>query len=565
MIRTRVLFAGLLVFALLLVVRLYFVQVVHGEMYSARADRQYVHPDTHLFNRGSIYIKRRAENPFAAAHIKSGFTVAIDPRMIEHTDEAYYALSEYLDLEPEEVLPHIEKKDDPYEEIAHEVSKEVGVAIDDLGVPGVNIFKEQWRYYPGDGLAAQTIGFVAYDGDDRVGRYGLERQYNDILERKSTTASVNFFAELFTTIGETIFRGGHSQEGDIYTTLELDVQLALEEVLRETAEEWNSKEIGGIVLDPKTGAIVAMASLPSLNLNEFNTVEDSSVYRNLLVENVYEFGSIMKPLTMASGIDAGVVAPESTYNDKGSITLDGYTISNFDGRARGVVPMQEVLNQSLNTGVAFVADKLGHEDFRNYMESYGIGEESGVDLPNEATPITANLKSPRAIEYATASYGQGVALTPLQMTRALATLANGGVLITPHITEKIVYESGISKTPKRAEPTRALSEESSRTVSRMLVEVVDDALRGGTVKREHYTIAAKTGTAQMAKEGARGYYDDRYLHSFFGYFPAYEPRFLIFLFHTEPKGAQYSSETLTTPFMDMVDFLTNFYEIPPDR
>ena len=268
---------------------------------------------------------------------------------------------------------------------------------------------------------------------------------------------------------------------------------------------------------------------------------------------------------MAAGLDSGAIVPETTYYDSGELTLDTFTIRNFDGRGRGTVPMQEVLNQSLNTGVSWIVTQMGKEQFRDYFLSYKLGSETGIDLPNEAFGLVDNLNSPRDVEYATASFGQGIAMTPIAVTRALATLGNGGHLVTPHIVKKINFIDGTEREMKYPEGTQVIKPETSEEISRMLTVVVDDALRNGTVALPNHTIAAKTGTAQIADPVNGGYYDDKYLHSFFGYFPSYDPEFIIFLYTVEPKGVRYASETLTTPFMDMTKFLINYYSIPPDR
>jgi cell division protein FtsI (penicillin-binding protein 3)/stage V sporulation protein D (sporulation-specific penicillin-binding protein) len=304
--------------------------------------------------------------------------------------------------------------------------------------------------------------------------------------------------------------------------------------------------------------------LPSFDLNDRRDIPIES-FQNPLVENVYELGSIIKPLTVASGLDAGVITSYSTYYDAGYVELDDFTIKNFDGKGRGTVSMQEVLNQSLNTGVAHISDLLGKERFRHYFYALKLGSETGIDLPNEGRGLVKNLESPRKVEYATASFGQGVAFTPIGAVRALATLANGGVLITPHLAKRIEYKNGDIHEIGFPEGSRVFKEETSEEITRMLVTVVDTALRQGKLKKEHYTIAAKTGTAQISDPVTKKYSEDKFLHSFFGYFPAYNPRFLIFLYTVEPKGVKYASETLTDPFMDLTDFLINYYTIPPDR
>jgi cell division protein FtsI/penicillin-binding protein 2 len=321
---------------------------------------------------------------------------------------------------------------------------------------------------------------------------------------------------------------------------------------------------GGIIMNPKTGEIYAMDVAPTFDLNDRDGVPLAE-FPDPLVESVYEMGSIIKPLTMASGIDAGVITPETTYDDTGCITVNESRICNYDFRARGVIPMQQVLSQSLNVGASWIATQLGPERFRSYFTALKLGSETGIDLPGEVHGLVDNLNSPRQLEYDTASFGQGIAMTPIETARALATLGNGGVLVTPHVATEVRYEDGTVHTIGYPEGERVFSESTTEEVTRMLVTVVDDALGGGTVALPHYAIAAKTGTAQIADKVHGGYYSDRYLHSFFGYFPAYDPKFLIFLYTVEPKGVQYASETLTDPFMDLAKFLINYYDLPPDR
>jgi cell division protein FtsI/penicillin-binding protein 2 len=215
-------------------------------------------------------------------------------------------------------------------------------------------------------------------------------------------------------------------------------------------------------------------------------------------------------------------------------------------------------------------NRLGKQKFLDYMQAYGIGSETGIDLPAEASGnignLLNNLTNNKKIEYATASYGQGISMTPIITVKALSALANGGKLIIPHVVSSIDYKVGLSKNISYVnEAKQVLKKETSEEISRMLVNVVDEAYK--SIKMEHYSIAAKTGTAQIArpaKEGG-GYYPDRYLHSFFGYFPAYNPKFLVFLYTVEPKNVNYASQTLTGPFHDIANFLINYYEIPPDR
>lgn len=551
-------------FALLLITKLFFVQVVHGKEYSERADRQYATPAGDIFERGSIFFKQKSGQLVSAATLTTGFKLAINPKEIADAESAYGAVNGVIPIVHDQFLAKAGKKNDPYEEIATKLTKEEADKVNGFRIPGVYIYKEKWRFYPGEALASNALGFVAYNGDNLSGRYGLERYYNDVLSRNSGGLYVNFFAEVFSNISNSIFKD-NQKEGDIVTTIDPVVENMLEKELGGVMDAWHSDYVGGIIINPKDGSIYAMANLPNFDLNNFSQVKNPLTFSNPIVENVYEFGSVIKALTMAAGLDAGAVTANTTYDDKGFIILNKARINNFDKKGRGVVPMQEVLNQSLNTGVVFVMQKMGKENFADYMTSYGIGEKTGIDLPNETSGLIKNLTSPREIEYATAAFGQGIALTPIEAVRALSVLANGGMLITPHLAEEIDYQDGGSKKMNYGPEKRILKDTTSQEITRMLVNVVDKALLGGVVKMDHYSIAAKTGTAQMAREDGRGYYDDRYLHSFFGYFPAYDPKFLIFLYNINPKGVDYASHTLTYPFINMAKFLLSYYEVPPDR
>ena len=566
-VRIRLLSGVVVLLSLLLIGRLYQIQIIDAAQYEARAESQYVHTKTDLYSRGSIFFTTRDGTALSAAAIQSGFVLAVNPTQLSVDASTFCAeLAAFITDPVERCVERVTLPDRTYVELSDRISEQQAAEIESRNLPGAALYKSQWRYYPGDGLAARSIGFVGYTGDgtELHGKYGLERQYDDVLFEQRQVMSVNFFAELFSNIGDLVYRKDAQQGGDVITSLEPTVSRMLDSVLVETNDQYESTLTGAIIMDPHTGEIIAMNAVPSFNLNDRSEASIGQ-FRNPLVEDVYEFGSTLKALTMAAGLDAGAVTAQSTYYDGGSIELDTFTIHNFDERGRGTVSMQEVLNQSLNTGVVHIMQEMGKEEFRDYFLDFKLGSETGVDLPNEAFGLIDNLSSPRDVEYATASFGQGIAMTPIAATRALAALANGGTLITPHVATKIEYSAGHTKDIRYPEGNRVLSQETSEEISRMLSIVVDDALQGGGVALPHHTIGAKTGTAQIPDPVNGGYYEDKFLHSFFGYFPAFEPEFIIFMYTVEPQGVRYASETLTDPFMQLAQFLINYYSIPPDR
>jgi len=554
------------VIAITIVGRLYVLQVVRGDSYRAKADAQFIEPATPLVDRNSIYFTDKEGNQIVGATLKSGYAIAVNPKKVEDPEALYEALKEVTTLNRDAFLQKISNKNTQYVLIAQHLSDERGEELLKKELPGIIIEQDRWRFYPGGSLAAQTLGFVAYRGDVQEGRYGLERYYEQTLVRQSDTLYGNFFVELFGNVQHLL--AGDPQTGDLVTTIEPSVEAELERQLSAYTQKWNPKLAGGIIMNPKNGEIYAMAVHPTFDLNKFGEQRSSSIFANPLVENVYEMGSIMKPLTVAAGIDSGAITQDSTYNDTGKIEVDGKTISNFDGKARGVVPVQEILSQSLNVGASWVATRMGSSTMREYfLNRYKFGDETGIDMPGEVHGLVENLTRPgaRSVEYDTASFGQGLAITPIETVRALASIANGGFLVTPHLVKAVHYDTGITTEKAWNHDERILSEQSATEVSRMLTRVVDDALLNGDLKRDGYSVAAKTGTAQIANPGGGGYYQDRFLHSFFGYFPSYDAKFVIFLFALEPKGATYSSQTLATPFDSLTQFLINYYAVPPDR
>ncbi len=564
--RARVLCALFILVALILVLRLYFVQIVRGESYASDAMGQYVQHAGEEISRGDILFTTKDRASVAAAVTQSGWHLAIVPRDLIDAAAAYDALAAHVEIDRERFFASAAKANDPWEDIRERIPDDAAAAIRALKIPGVVLAQSKWRTYPGDELAAQVIGFVGYRGEKKVGVYGLERQWQDTLSHTKEGLYVNPFAEIFTSVQAALASDITQQEGSVITTIEPAVQKQVEKTLESVVDAYAPRTVGAIVMDPRTGEVVAMGLRPTFDPNAYNTISDQSVFANPLVEGRYEMGSIMKPLTMAIGIDAGAVTAKTTYHDTGCFTRSGKTICNHDKKARNTTTMQQILSESLNLGATFVEERTGSATFTRYMKALGLDSKTGIDLPNEVTGDLSPLGDGTGpeVNFAAASFGQGISVSPIAMIRALSALANDGRMPNPRIVSHVKFASGITRDVEEKERPQVFKQETAHEVTRMLTEVFDEALLEGKYKQERYSIAAKTGTAQLVNP-AGGYYTDRYLHSFFGYFPAYDARFIVFIFAVDPMGATFASATLAEPFADISRFLINYYSIPPDR
>ena len=463
------------------------------------------------------------------------------------------------------------KRNDPYEPIRRKVGEDKLAAIEALDLVGIDYVMENHRYYPDNNIGAHFIGFVGYNDNTRSGQYGLEGFFNEELSGQPGS----LWAERSAS-GELIILNDREYNkpingSDIVLTINRSIQYHICQRLNEVALRHGASGGSVIVMDPYSGAILAMCSWPDYDPNNYSDIEDINTFNNPAIFNQFEPGSIFKVFTMAASLDQGGVEPSTTYLDHGSIMIEGWPKpiknSDFDTHgAHGMVNMVTVLEESLNTGAIFVMQKTGAEVFADYVGRFGLGEKTGIELETESIGNIVSLKRKRIrpVEAATAAFGQGITATPLQMITAYAAIANGGILMKPYLVGEIIAPDGKRQTTQPRQIRRIVSERTALLVSGMMVNVVD----GGHAKRagvKGYYVAGKTGTAQVASQKERGYHEDRTIHTFIGFAPVDEPKFVMLVKLDDPKDVKFSASSAAPLFGEIAGFILNYYQVPKER
>lgn len=561
-----------IIFFLILGCRLYNLQIREYSKFVVQAES--IHDTTTILNpkRGLIYCQDKNKEDIPIAINKKYYFLYAVPKEIKNPQETAEILSQILPLSYEEILSRVDKHNDPYEPLLKKIEDNNLISeIKNGQIKGIYIGEGTYRYYPLDSFAAQVIGFVG-EGDDGLikGRYGLEMYYDAIL-----SGQTGIFKGIKDAFGRLV-RSTFSQEKKLVegvsleTTLDKNIQFAAEKTLESliTAREASKGTI--IVMEVKTGRILALANWPTFNLNDFSEIEDYSIFRNFATEERYEPGSVMKPFTMAAGLDTGNVTPDTTYIDKGYYDVGGYRLNNYRNEVYGKATMRNVLERSINTGAIFVAQKVGNEGLRRYFKKFGFGETTGVDLPLEITGDLSNLEYPKSnpTYFATASYGVGISITPMALIRGYATIANKGRPVTPYLVEATKDSAGNRTSLAPPEPSsylpQVISQKTAETLTSMLVGVIENGY-GSNAKIKGYSLAGKTGTAYIPLKEEKGYSDD-VIHSFVGFFPASNPKYVILVKMDKPQwGKEAASHTVTLAFKEVEQFLINYYNIPPDE
>lgn len=553
------------VFALLVLARLFYWQIIKGPQLTTRAIGQYhdvVSIDAHrgsiLSSDGSILAGNQARHllyvytphldqspgklideitPILAQQTKPATVSASIPPLEERIDQTKDYLNQRLDLKQ------------PWIALKHHLTKQQKQSIQDLDIKGLGFQPETIRYYPEASMSAHILGFV---GQDKIGHpqgyFGLEGYYNRQLQGRSGQIVQETDAQ-----GNPILIGRYqnntSRDGrDLITTINRSYQYQVEKLLKKGLQKYQAKQGTVTIIKPQTGAILAMSSLPAYHPHIFYQYQQA-LYKNPVVADLFEPGSTFKPLIIAAALDQDKIKPDTECGICAQpINIGKYTIKTWNEEYHPNTTTTEILVNSDNTGMVFIARKLGPRQLIEYLDSFGFGKKTNVDLQEEVTGQLKKASQVKDIDLATISFGQGIAVTRLQLLTAFNALANQGKLVSPYLVEKIRTDNNTLTNHKQTTTSQIVSPQTSQQIKQMLIEAVEE---GGArwARPSNISIAGKTGTAQIP---IAGHYDEeKTIASFIGFFPADNPQFTMLVTLKEPQTSPWGSETAAPLWFDI--------------
>jgi cell division protein FtsI/penicillin-binding protein 2 len=543
--RIRVVFVCFALLFAVILARAAWLQVVRGPGFETMADRQQRETIEIPAARGTIY--DRTGEPLAIG--EQATTVYADPRAVEDPKRAAQAAGRALGLDPDELYQELTDRSRGFVYVARKADPYKAAALEKQEIPGLGFYAEERRVYPQGDVAATVLG---YAGLDNEGLEGLERSLDRVLAGRPGYEVVvtDPFGRAIDVVSGRAERPGRN----VVLTIDHQIQANAEQVLSEHVERWGARGGTAIVMDPRTGAILAMANAPTYNANYFPGIA-AERRRNRAVTDVYEPGSTFKIVTISAALEENLVAPQTTLWLEPTISVADRVIRESHYRAAESMTVKQILSDSSNVGTVTIGQKLGAGTLSSWIERFGFGRETGVDLPGESPGLVLPLDDWSGSTIGTVPIGQGIAVTPVQMAAAYAAIGNDGIAERPHVVERIG-----GKRLKLGTGRRIVSRATANEVMAMLRSVVVEGT-GTEAAIPGYTVAGKTGTAAKPENGV---YVPKYVASFVGLVPAENPRLAVLVAIDEPKGTIWGGVVAAPVFAEIARFDLQYLEVPPD-
>jgi cell division protein FtsI/penicillin-binding protein 2 len=555
--RYRFAFLGVVFLFLLVVARLFYWQVVRAQELSLLGQQQYGTTINLIPQRGQI----ETSDNFPIAGNKLSYLVFANPKEIKNVGETSTVLSTILGVDLASVSSSL-SLDKFWVPIKSGIDTDTMQKLAKMNLAGVGFDPQYQRFYPEASMAAQLLGFVGKDdqGKDK-GYFGLEGFYDRLLSGKEGMA-----IEVHDAFGRPILAQMNQDTGEVdgsnlILSIDRSIQFLAEEKIKDGVEKYGATSGMVGIMDPQTGQILAMASYPNFDPRSYQDYSDD-LYKNPFISDLYEPGSTFKPLVMSSALDAKVVTPQTKCNICGGpVSVSGYDIHTWNDQYFKNTNMIDIIQHSDNTGMVFVAQKLGLDRMINYLGKFGIGDTTGIDLQGEVSALLKPENQWYAVDLATTGFGQGISVTPIELLDAEAAIANGGVRMEPHVVKAVQNPDGsiVDIAPKALDAP--ISAQAAKVMTEIMVNAVDKG-EASFARLKGYRIAGKTGTASIP---IQGHYDPtQTIASFVGFAPADNPKFVMIVILNRPTASIYGAETAAPIFFDIAKSLLGYYGIPPD-
>ena len=529
--------------------RAVWLQGVRAASLGKMAERQHHETITIPAGRGTIYDASGVQMAIG----ETTTTVYADPRQLTEPRKIAVAAQKFLGVDANTLYPELLNRKTSFLYIRRFADPTAAAAFLKKGFLGVNSYPEEKRTYPQLSVASQLIGFA---GTDNRGLGGLEVQYDRNLTGKTGKQTIvrDPFGRAINVISMTPEQQGH----DLFTTIDSKIQANAEQVLRQTISQWHAKSATAIVLDPHTGAVIAMAQAPGYDANNSSRVPQA-LLTNHAVTDVFEPGSVFKVVTVAGALTEGLVTPRSEFVLPSCIQVADKCIHDAEKRGTQTMSVAKILSYSSNVGAITIAEKLGAPQLMNWIDRFGFGKSTGLDFPGESVGIVPSYPSQwSGTTIGNVPIGQGIAVTPIQIASAYAAIANNGVWIQPHLVDRVG-----GRTLHGFKHRRVVSPAVDEELKTMLTGVVDEhGATGNAAQIPGYTVAGKTGTAQIP--GPHGYTTGKYVASFVGMVPVKNPRLLVLVSVEEPRSAIFGGVVAAPAFAEIAKFDLQYLGVPPD-
>ena len=556
--------AVIFILGFLIIVRLFYLQIIKHPYYNSLALYRQGEDRILEAKRGTI----EDYNNFPLAVNINSYNLVAVPAEIKDAVSTTKIIAGFLGIQDEnskefdELKLRLSKRIDYYELLKRDIGYDLAKQIKELNLPGIAIEEGFKRYYSEGEMFSHLIGFVGIKDDKRQGLYGVEEFFDKQLAGQNGLLRSEYAPGKISILDSAKTIKQAEDGSSLILTIDRSLQYVVCKDLLEGIKDSRAEGGTAIIMNPKNGAVLALCNYPNFDSNQYNKTKNYHDFLDVAASDAFEPGSIFKVITMAAALDANKLKPDTTYEDTGEVKIGNYTIRNSDKKSYGTKTMTNVLEKSLNTGAVFAARLLGYSLFRSYVKDFSFGSLTEIEQPNEATGDISNLEKNSDIYLATASFGQGISVTPIQLATAISAIANEGKLYKPYLLVKIISPEGKEEINQPRFIRQVITPETAKTLGAMMVSVLENGY-GKLARVSGYYVAGKTGTAQVPNKA--GGYSEETIHSFVGFAPAENPIFVGVVKIINPKIGNFAESTAAPIFGKFAKFVLNYYQIPPNR